>query len=115
MAMIQNLKMSEQEMKDLNLAALDSEYGLYCQQCKQCLPQCPHNLDIPTIMRSYMYAYGYRNTQHAWQTLADSHLTGNPCDACGSCSVNCSSGFNVKAKISDIARLREVPQDFLQA
>ena len=52
LAMIRNLKMSEQELKDLNLALHDSETGLYCQQCRQCIPQCPHNLDIPTIMRT---------------------------------------------------------------
>lgn len=115
LAMIRNLKMTEQELKDLNLALLDSETGLYCQQCRQCLPQCPHNLDIPTIMRSYMYAYGYKNTSQAYQNLATIDLSGKPCEKCGSCSVNCTSGFDVKNKIMDIARLRDVPRDFLKA
>jgi len=113
LAMIRNLKMTEQELKDLNLALLDSETGLYCQQCKQCLPQCPHNLDIPTIMRSYMYAYGYKNTSQAYHNMATVDLSGKPCEKCGSCSVNCTSGFDVKNKIMDIARLRDVPKDFL--
>jgi uncharacterized protein len=115
LAMIRNLKMTEQELKDLNLALLDSETGLYCQQCKQCLPQCPHNLDIPTIMRSYMYAYGYKNASQAYHNLATTDLSGRPCEKCGSCSVNCTSGFDVKNKIMDIARLRDVPKDFLNA
>ena len=112
--MIQNLKMSDQELKDLNLAALGSETGLYCQQCKQCIPQCPHQLDIPTLMRSYMYAYGYKNTAQAFHTLADAGISGNPCSQCDTCKVNCISGFNIKSKISDIARLRDVPLDFLR-
>lgn len=113
--MIKNLKLSEQEMKDLNLAGLESGYGLYCQQCKKCIPQCPYNLDIPSIMRGYMYAYGYRNTEQAWHTLADADLSGNPCEKCETCNVNCLAGFNVKDKIMDIARLKEVPKDFIKA
>ena len=111
--MIRNLKMSDKELKDLNLAASDSGSGLYCQQCKQCIPQCPYNLDIPTIMRSYMYAYGYKNTSQAWHTLADVDLSGNACSGCTTCNVKCVSGFNIKDKIADIGRLKKVPQDFL--
>jgi predicted aldo/keto reductase-like oxidoreductase len=114
LAMIQNLKMSDQELKDLNLAYLDKDHSLYCQQCKKCIPQCPHNLDIPTIMRSYMYAYGYKNTAQAWHTLAEVEFHNNPCSKCISCDINCTAGFNVKDKILDIARLKEVPRDFVQ-
>ncbi|MCX6321973.1 MAG: aldo/keto reductase [Bacteroidia bacterium] len=115
LAMIQTLKMSEKELKDLSLTAPVSESGLFCQQCKQCIPQCPHNLDIPTIMRSYMYAYGYKNTSQAWHTLADVNLSGNTCGNCTTCNVKCISGFNIKNKIMDIVRLKEVPRDFLHA
>lgn len=113
LAMIRDLKMTDDELKQLAFAAGGSATGLYCQQCGQCLPQCPQNLDIPTLMRSYMYAYGYRNTEQAWHTLADARLAGNPCDRCDSCRVDCVSGFDVKAKIADIGRLRNVPLDFL--
>jgi predicted aldo/keto reductase-like oxidoreductase len=112
LSMIQNLKMSDQEFKDLNISATSSATGLYCQQCKQCIPQCPHNLDIPTIMRSYMYAYGYKNTNQAWHTLANVNLSGNVCSNCITCNVKCASGFDVKNKITDIIRLKEVPRDF---
>ena len=113
LAMIQNLKMSDQEMKDLKLASLDREPGLYCQQCRKCIPQCPHNIDIPTIMRSYMYAYGYRNTAQAWHTLADVDISGRPCENCTSCNINCTSGFDIREKILDISRLKDVPKDFI--
>jgi len=113
LTMIRNLKMSEQEMKDLNLAAIDSETGLYCQQCRQCIPQCPNNLDIPTIMRSYMYAYGYKNTSQAYYNMANANFSDNPCENCGTCSVKCPSHFDVRQKIMDIARLRNVPEEFL--
>ncbi|HOB82998.1 MAG TPA: aldo/keto reductase [Bacteroidales bacterium] len=112
--MIKNLKLSEQELKDLNLAGIESGHGLYCQQCRQCIPQCPNHLDIPTIMRSYMYAYGYRNAEQAWHTLADIDLSRNPCGNCETCKVNCLSSFDVKNKIMDIARLKDVPEDFIK-
>ncbi|MCU0377456.1 MAG: aldo/keto reductase [Bacteroidales bacterium] len=113
LSMIQNLKMTEQELKDLNLAAIESGTGLYCQQCNHCVPQCPHNIDIPTLMRSYMYAYGYKNLEQAWHTLAEARLADNPCDRCVKCNVICSAGFDVKNKIQDIARLKHVPMDFI--
>jgi predicted aldo/keto reductase-like oxidoreductase len=113
LSMIQNLKMSDQELKDLNLASLNAEPSLYCQQCKKCIPQCPHNLDIPTIMRSYMYAYGYKNTAQAWHTIAGVEFNDNPCGKCTSCNIKCTAGFNVKDKILDIARLKDVPSDFI--
>jgi predicted aldo/keto reductase-like oxidoreductase len=115
LAMIQNLKMSDQELKDLKLASLDSCPTLYCHQCKKCIPQCPHNLDIPTIMRSYMYAYGYKDRAKAWHTLSGIELSGKPCKKCGICNINCTAGFDVKNKILDIARLKDVPQDFILA
>lgn len=111
-AMLGNLKLSEQELKYLKTASVLSPDDLYCRQCGQCVPQCPHNIDIPTIMRSYMYAYGYKNTKHARYTLS-SAIADNPCKDCGSCNVNCASGFDIRNKILDIARLNDVPQDFL--
>jgi predicted aldo/keto reductase-like oxidoreductase len=115
LAMINNLKISDQELKDLNLAGLDSEPSLYCHQCKKCIPQCPHNLDIPTIMRSYMYAYGYRDLEYAKHTLNKAELAGSPCNNCEVCTVNCAAGFDIKGRIQDIARLKDVPQEFLMA
>jgi predicted aldo/keto reductase-like oxidoreductase len=114
LTMIKNLKMTEQEFKDLNLTAQLSETGLYCHQCKQCLHQCPDNLDIPTIMRSYMYAYGYKNIKQAWHTLTDAGFSKH-CENCETCNVNCPAGFDIRKKINDISRLRDVPPDLIHA
>ena len=91
--------------------------GLFCYQCGKCVAQCGRDVEIPTLMRSYMYAYGYRNLAAAKETLQSTGLrdgTANvPCTRCDACSVDCGMGFDVKAKIEDIARLRHVPDDFL--
>ena len=35
------------------------------------------------------------------------------CENCGQCAVKCSIGFDVSGKIRDVARLRDVPPEFL--
>jgi predicted aldo/keto reductase-like oxidoreductase len=113
--MIKDLKLTDQERKDLALTDLKSEAGLYCQQCRTCIPQCPNNLDIPTLMRSYMYAYGYRNIAQARHTLDTVDVSVNSCDKCDVCRVTCVSGFDIKDRVRDIARLKDVPFDFIRA
>ena len=113
LAMVRNLKLSDQEQKYLETAM--PEPGLYCQQCKKCLPQCPHDIDIPALMRSYMYAYGYKNLAQAWHTFNEIGFTGKPCETCQSCKISCTSGFNIKNKITDIARLKDIPEDLILA
>jgi predicted aldo/keto reductase-like oxidoreductase len=105
--------MTDQELKDLNLTGQLSEPGLYCHQCKICLNDCPNDIDIPTIMRSFMYAYGYKNLKQAWQTMANVEYS-SQCENCTSCVVKCTAGFDLKKKISDIARLRMIPSDIIQ-
>ncbi len=112
--MIKDIKMSEQEIKDLKIAGMRPELGLYCQQCRQCAGQCPADLDIPTLMRSYMYAYGYRNAAQARHTLDTVEISGDPCGACETCRAKCASGFDIRERIEDIVRLKRVPTEFLR-
>ncbi len=113
--MMNDLELSEQEMNDLELASAGSEPGLYCLQCSRCIPQCPHQLDIPTVMRSYMYAYGYGDPGFARRTLDCVDLSENYCTACQACRVECPMGFDVGERIRDISRLKDVPPEFLRA
>lgn len=110
-AVMNNLKMTTAERALLNKR--DREANLFCYQCEQCMPQCPKGIHIPTLMRSYMYAYGYKNMQMARITLDSMNLNKIACEDCDTCTVKCVKGFNVKEKILDIARLRDVPTDFL--
>lgn len=113
LAMINDLRLTPDEQKDLASAISDPLPGLYCQQCRRCVPQCPYSLEIPAAMRSYMYAYGYGNTRLAKANLEDAGFDGTSCKSCSSCSVKCTAGFNVRDKILDISRLQDVPKDFL--
>lgn len=113
LAVMKDLAMTPEEREDLGLGEKTGMRGLYCRQCSVCVAQCPHGLEIPTIMRSYMYAYGYRNLAEAKTTLDSLALRRIPCESCGSCTVRCAQGFDVKDRVTDIARLRNVPADLL--
>jgi len=108
-----NLNLTPEERKNLRLDEPQTLSGLYCQQCDACRAQCPHSVEIPTFMRSYMYAYGYRNLRLAQETLKSAELASLPCYDCRQCSVDCTMGFDVRSKILDIARLENVPSEFL--
>jgi predicted aldo/keto reductase-like oxidoreductase len=113
LSVMENLALTDQEKADLQLASVKDPTGIYCQQCGVCIPQCINELDIPTLMRSYMYAYGYRNLSHAQETLLRTGINNDPCSGCTDCLVNCTSNFDVKRKIQDIVRLKEIPQEFI--
>jgi hypothetical protein len=70
-------------------------------------------MPIPEMMRAYMYNYGYKSPALAKDAIDELALTGDLCNECASCSVKCVAGFNVAQKVNDIARLRNIPQEFL--
>ena len=113
LSVMADLTHTPKEIEDLKMGEKKAMAGLYCQQCEQCLPQCPKGLEIPTLMRSYMYAYGYRNMTAAREALESIDLKSVPCDKCPVCTVNCAMGFAIQDKVKDIVRLKDVPQDFL--
>ena len=113
LSLMKDLTLTEEEKQDLNLPPDGLTSGIYCQQCGNCIAQCTEELDIPTAIRSYMYAYGYKNPAYAQQTLKNANLSPDPCSGCAVCQVDCTMGFDIKNKLADINRLMAVPDDFL--
>jgi aryl-alcohol dehydrogenase-like predicted oxidoreductase len=113
-SVMEDIRLSKDEKKDLISGEKLSLAGLYCAQCRRCVSQCLHHLDIPTLMRSYMYAYGYRNLAQARETLDSANLSELPCTQCRTCSVSsCAMGFQVREKLLDIYRIKQIPPEFL--
>jgi aryl-alcohol dehydrogenase-like predicted oxidoreductase len=108
---MKNLEMTEEEKKFIGEAQLLS--GLYCDQCGQCVSDCRKHLPVNEIMRAYMYAYGYRQTENALTLLREHRIETGACSGCDSCSVSCHKGFNIAERIADVSRLAGVPKDFL--
>jgi len=61
--------LSEAEKRELQLASM-LKGTLYCQNCRSCISTCSHRVEIPTLMRAYMYAQGYGNPIQARITTA---------------------------------------------
>ena len=110
LAVMDDLRLTAQELKDLRFEQATG--GLFCQQCGRCRPACPQNLPLPDLMRSYMYAYGYRNLEAAHDLVTSLELPDAPCRDCSVCGVRCAKGFDVAGRVRDIARLRALPGDF---
>lgn len=106
-----DIVLTEAERTDLQLGPAQNEPGLFCQGCRGCLSQCPRNLPIPELMRSFMYAYGYRNLGAAYDLVASLGVDGNPCGDCAACTVKCALGFNVRERATDIARIQAAPAE----
>lgn len=105
--------LTEEEEKSLQPPEDSATSQLNCSQCRSCSGKCPESVDIPTLMRSYMYAYAYRNLAHARQTLAQGCDGRLPCLDCDMCKVQCDGGLDIRERLLDIRRLGDVPEDFL--
>ena len=109
-SVVSDITLTPADLRDLRLG--EQVAGLYCQQCGQCLAGCPKNLPLPDLMRSYMYAYGYRNLQAAHELVGSLDLPADACGSCASCTAVCAKGFDIADRVRDISRLRAVPGDF---
>lgn len=108
-----DLNLTEEELQDLKPPSEGLTSGIYCQQCGNCLSQCPNQVDIPAYMKSYMYAFGHHNFPHAKYTLESHGLKRYPCSDCSHCDVKCTMGFDIRNKIREISGILDIPQEFL--
>ncbi|MFC1565062.1 aldo/keto reductase [candidate division KSB1 bacterium] len=112
-SVMEDLTLTPSELRDLKIVDEKSDEGLFCQQCRKCLDQCPGSSDIPALMRCYMYAYGYRNIAKAKDTLSSMNPDEISCRNCESCTVKCTMDFDIKKKVMDIIRINDIPEEFL--
>ena len=82
----------------------------FCQQCGECRGDCPRGVDVPTLMRSHMYAMQYSNTDLARATLAslDAGRGLAACGSCDTCTAACRNSVNIGAKIGQLLAARHV-------
>ena len=79
----------------------------FCQQCGQCKPDCPYQVEIPALMRSHMYAVQYANKELTLETLA-TISTGrglDACTSCASCKAICRNSVNIARKITELKQI----------
>ncbi|OGC03609.1 hypothetical protein A2V82_10845 [candidate division KSB1 bacterium RBG_16_48_16] len=103
-SVMEDLTLTDEEKKDLKLSSLDS--GGYCQNCRACVAQCPHKVEVPTLMRAVRYAEGYGNLSQAEWTL--NLLPKNhglaACRSCSDCRVQCTHGINISRNVKTLKK-----------
>jgi len=105
LSVMEDLALTPDERRDLRLGEHLGLSGLYCQQCGHCLPQCPAGLDIPMLMRGYMYAAGHQQPERARHTLRAWTPADVACRRCERCDVRCALGFDVRSRALHMAHL----------
>jgi hypothetical protein len=98
-----NLEYTDDE-KSFLASRTFSAQAQYCRLCAQCLSDCPKSADIPTLMRSHMYAVQYSNRELARFTLSSIEAGRglDVCRSCGECPVACRHDVNIGMKIAHL-------------
>jgi uncharacterized protein len=79
----------------------------FCQQCGKCTEGCPRHVDVPSLMRSHMYAVQYRNGRLAQETIAGIAAGRGleACNGCESCTLTCRNSVHIAKKIAQLQGL----------
>jgi predicted aldo/keto reductase-like oxidoreductase len=76
----------------------------FCKQCGTCLSACPKGVDIPTLMRTHMYAACYANfdqARAAYEEIPETAGLKN-CVDCAHCSARCVNNVRIQERIADL-------------
>jgi len=103
-----NLELTAAEREFLGDKVLMTQAG-FCQQCGQCQADCPRGVEVPTLMRSHMYAVQYANLDMARSTLAclEAGKGLASCASCGACKAVCRNDVNIGANIRRLVSSRQ--------
>ena len=76
----------------------------FCKQCGNCLPTCPRGVEIPTLMRTHMYAANYANFEQARATFQEIPASASlrQCVACAECSARCANNVRIAERVRDL-------------
>lgn len=90
----------KQFLEDRNV----KDYLGYCIQCKKCVSTCPKRVDIPTLMRTHMYANCYRNYYQAKETLKNipKNKSLSECRLCKTCTAQCTNRIDIAQRIEEL-------------
>jgi len=98
-----DLEYTDEEKKFIEDRGVKYSMGV-CLQCDRCIPTCPKGVDIPTLVRTHMYATCYTNFYLARDTL-DEIPRGKGLDACVSCETcraNCVNSVDIPRRIDEL-------------
>lgn len=101
-----DLSCTEEERRFLADGKIELGMG-FCRQCGGCLASCPRGADVPSLVRTHMYAAQYGNLAMARSTL-DEILPGRgleACRGCVECVARCGRAIDVAGRVGDLRAL----------
>lgn len=103
MGVMNDLTLTGQDQRDLRMAAA-MRGTLFCQNCRTCVPTCPNSIEIPKLMRAYMYARGYGNYIQARTTIAElpEEKGLDACRECSGCQASCRRGIDIGSRVDSL-------------
>jgi uncharacterized protein len=103
-AMGQGFSPEDEKLLTAKLAFLAPRY---CRMCGTCSGTCEKGVRVSDMLRFLAYAEGYRDFGLARQSYLDlpEHQRQIHCGDCGSCTVNCPNGVQVRDRLLKAERL----------
>lgn len=101
-----DLALAEDERRFLADGKIKLGMG-FCRQCGACLASCPRGADVPSLVRTHMYAAQYGDLVMARSAL-DEILPGRgleACRDCGECAARCARSVDAARRIGDLRTL----------
>jgi len=103
-AVVYDLEYSSDEVKFLEDHNVKLALQAVCRFCGGCRETCPHGVDIPSLMRTHMYAASYGNMHMTKSTLTgiekDQGLA--VCDECGECVARCRNSVQIAQRLEEL-------------
>ncbi|MFC1529727.1 aldo/keto reductase [Gemmatimonadota bacterium] len=98
--------LTAREDRELQLASQVRD-PLYCQNCRSCVATCPERVEIPNLMRAYMYEVGYGNQWQTRRTLAEIPVEHglDRCRECGLCTAACRHGLEIGERLTALMEI----------
>jgi predicted aldo/keto reductase-like oxidoreductase len=98
-----DLEYTDEEKKFIEDKGVKYSMGV-CLHCDRCLPTCPKGVDIPTLMRTHMYATCYTNFYQAREAFDEipKYRGLDQCASCDNCQAICQNKIDVGQRIDEL-------------
>lgn len=103
LSVMHSLEYTEDEKRFLADNQLQLGLG-FCHQCGLCVASCPRSVDIPTLMRTHMYAAQYSNFRQARAALdgIPAERSIRVCGSCDTCTAECVNYVDIAYRIENL-------------
>jgi uncharacterized protein len=104
---VYDLEYTQEEKKFLEDHNVRLALQSVCRFCGACRTTCPHGVDIPSLMRTHMYAASYGN-MHMTKSTYSGIEQGRDlavCDTCSECVAQCRNKVQIAGRIEELRNM----------